>query len=172
VISTWVAIIDNSGKTDTTQVQRDYFSAASVRYVRVKVTGATSSVWASFYEFEVYGAESSGVTPSPTQTPNDSTPDEFHFKDVTEVKLNTVITSQPISVTGINMASVISITGGEYRINSGGWTSQSGAVISGDAVTVRLTSATSYATTKSAVLSIQFPATSDAKVKKKEGVYD
>jgi hypothetical protein len=98
--------------------------------------------------------QTAAPTPTPTQAPNDSTPDQFYFTDITGVELNTLVTSQPVSVTGINVAASISITGGEYRINSSQWTSQAGTVISGDTVTVRLTSSSGYSTKNSAVLTI------------------
>ncbi|NOU69814.1 DUF4982 domain-containing protein [Paenibacillus sp. LMG 31461] len=44
-----------SQKTSTQQAQFDYFNA-SARYVRIKVTNLSSGTWASFWEFDVYGA--------------------------------------------------------------------------------------------------------------------
>jgi hypothetical protein len=89
-----------------------------------------------------------------TASSNDSTPDQFTFTDQTGVALSTVITSDTITVTGINTAANISITGGEYSINSGSYTSSSGTVNNGNTVTVRQTSSGSYSTKTNATLTI------------------
>ena len=85
---------------------------------------------------------------------DDSTPDQFTFTDQTGVALSTVITSNTITVSGINTAADISITGGEYKINSGSYTSSSGTVNNGDTVTVRQTSSGSYSTKTNTILTI------------------
>ena len=86
---------------------------------------------------------------------DDSTPDPFTFIDQTGVALSTVRTSNTITVSGINTAAAISITtGGEYKINTGSYTSYSGTVNNGDAVTVRQTSSGSYSTTTNTTLTI------------------
>ena len=84
----------------------------------------------------------------------DTTPDQFTFTDQTGVALNTVITSNAITVSGINTAAGVSITGGEYAVNSGTYTSASGTVNNGNTVTVRQTSSASYTTTTNATLTI------------------
>jgi hypothetical protein len=89
-----------------------------------------------------------------TASSNDSTPDQFTFTDQTNVALSTVITSNTITVTGINTATTISITGGEYSINGGSYTSSSGTVNNGNTVTVQLTSSGSNSTTTNATLTI------------------
>ena len=70
----------------------------------------------------------------------DITPDAFRFVDQTGVALSTLIESAPITVAGINAASPISITGGEYSINDGAYTSAAGTVANGVRVKVRHTS--------------------------------
>jgi hypothetical protein len=89
-----------------------------------------------------------------TASTNDTTPDQFTFIDQTGVALNTVITSNTITVSGINTAAPISITGGTYSINGGPYTSSSGTVNNGNTVTVRQTSSGNYSTTTSATLTI------------------
>ncbi len=89
----------------------------------------------------------------------DTTPDQFIFTDKTVVDLNTNITSNPITVSGINSATNISITSCtgtncEYQINSGAWTSGAGTVLNGDTVTVRQTSSASHSTTTDLTLDI------------------
>ena len=84
----------------------------------------------------------------------DSIPDTYTFVDQTDVALNTPVTSNTITVSGINTATAISITGGEYAVNDGLYTSTEGTVNNGDAITVRQTSSVSYSTTTDAVLTI------------------
>ncbi|MFU8787551.1 MAG: multiheme c-type cytochrome [Methylobacter sp.] len=84
----------------------------------------------------------------------DTTPDQFVFADQTGVALNTQITSAPITVTGINSGSSISISGGTYSRNNGNFTSGKGTAYNGDSIRVRHTSSTSYNTTINTVLTI------------------
>ena len=84
----------------------------------------------------------------------DTTPDAFHFTDQTGVALSTLTTSSAITVAGINTAADISIVGGTYAINGGGYTSASGTVNAGNTVTVQQTSSASYSTTTDAILTI------------------
>ena len=46
-------------------------------------------------------------------TPTDTTPDAFSFADQTDVALSTVVTSNEITVSGINASTPISVTGGK-----------------------------------------------------------
>ena len=84
----------------------------------------------------------------------DPTPDAFTFTDRTNVALNTEFKSNAITVSGINTASPISVTGGTYSINGAAYTSASGNVSLGNTVKVRKVSAGTYSTTKSATLTI------------------
>ena len=72
----------------------------------------------------------------------------------TGVPLNTLVTSSEINVAGINAPSPVSITGGQYSVNGGVYTSATGTVNNGDSVRVQLMSSASYATTKTAKLTI------------------
>lgn len=84
----------------------------------------------------------------------DSTPDAFTFTDVTGQALSSTITSNTITVTGINVASAISITGGTYSVNGGGYASSPSTVSKDDTVTVRVTSSASYGTAVNGVLTV------------------
>jgi len=84
----------------------------------------------------------------------DTTPDPFTFVAQTGVALNAVITSAPVTITGINTGSPISISGGTYSRNGGTFTNKSGTVYNGDSIHVRLTSANTYDTARSATLTI------------------
>jgi hypothetical protein len=84
----------------------------------------------------------------------DVTPDAFSFTDQTDVALSAVIESNVIAVTGIEYPSPISVTGGEYAINGGTYTSVAGTVSNGDTVRVRQTSSAAYVTTTVATVTI------------------
>jgi hypothetical protein len=86
--------------------------------------------------------------------PPDMTPNQFTFTDQTGAALSTVITSNAITVTGITSTTPISITGGEYSINGGPYTSADGTVNPEDTVTVQQTSSGNYSTTTDATLTI------------------
>lgn len=51
--ASWTTVADNTSTSETSQIRRDDFTA-SARYVRITYT-STSSMWASHYEFEVFG---------------------------------------------------------------------------------------------------------------------
>ena len=84
----------------------------------------------------------------------DITPDAFSFTAQAGVPLNTTVTSNAITVSGIDSPSPISIVGGTYSINGGGYTAAAGTVKNGDTVTVRQTSSASFTTLTTATLSI------------------
>ena len=84
----------------------------------------------------------------------DTTPDQFTFIDQTLVAPDTVITSNTITVSGIEAATSITVTGGTYSINGGTYTSDAGTVNNGDTITVQVTSSSTGATTVDAVVTI------------------
>ncbi|MEE9911669.1 MAG: hypothetical protein K4571_08080 [Deltaproteobacteria bacterium] len=84
----------------------------------------------------------------------DVTPDPFIFDNQTGVALNTVISSNSITVSGINAPAPVSITGGTYAVNDGAFQSAAGTVKNGDTVKVQLTSSGTPLTTTQAVLTI------------------
>jgi predicted small lipoprotein YifL len=86
--------------------------------------------------------------------PTNTMPDVFSFTAQTNVTPNTVVTSNSITVSGINTATQISIIGGEYSIDGGAYTSAVGMVTNGQMVTVRQTSSVNFGTMTNAVLTI------------------
>jgi hypothetical protein len=91
---------------------------------------------------------------SVTTAARDTTPASFSFTAVTGAPRSTLIVSNPITVSGINAPSPISITGGAYSIDGGAFTTAAGTVTNGQTVTVRLTSSANALTTTSATLTI------------------
>jgi hypothetical protein len=84
----------------------------------------------------------------------DTTPDRFAFLPRTNVPLSTLVESDTVTVTGIGISTPISISGGEYRINDGDYTSATGTVENGDTVRLRHTSSASFATSAATTLNI------------------
>ena len=89
-----------------------------------------------------------------TTRPDDTTPDTFSFPAVTGVAVETLTTSEAITISGVNTAAAISITGGEYSIANGAYTSANGTVTNDQTVSVRLTSSTDTNTETQAVLTV------------------
>ena len=108
------------------------------------ITNATLTVGGVFDTFSV----------TTEAAPPDITPDQFTFTDRTGVTRNTAITSNIITVTGINAATPISVAGGTYSINGGPYTSANGIVINGNTVTVRQISSPNYYTITNATLTV------------------
>jgi hypothetical protein len=86
----------------------------------------------------------------------DKTPAAFSFTDVTNAVVNTVQTSDAITVSAMraNTAAAVSITGGTYSKNGGAYTSAPGKASNTDTFTVRHTSSAIAATAVNTVLTI------------------
>ena len=79
----------------------------------------------------------SGTFTSTTLT-GDAAPVAFSFPSQTGVELLTDITSAPVTITGIDIASPVTVTGGEYSIGcTGTFTSTQGSITNGRTVCVR-----------------------------------
>ncbi len=94
-----------------------------------------------------------------TRLDNDAfnfTPTAFSFMAQTGVVRSTLITSNAITVSGLSSGTSVpvSVSGGEYEINSGAWTRAPGFVQNGDQVAVRHTSSNSYSTKITTTLAI------------------
>jgi|GEM_PF-3972786 len=88
---------------------------------------------------------SSGVTVTPTRTTE--TPDDVTFIDVENAQLTFVVTSNAVTISGLLAQTSISITNGEYSINSGTFTNADGVISNTDTVTLRQLSSGSVVTT-------------------------
>lgn len=86
----------------------------------------------------------------------DTTPDPFSFTDVTLAAFNTLTTSNAVTITGIDTATPVSVTGAgspQIRINGGSWVT-SGTITDGQSLQVRLTSANTSATANAATVTV------------------
>ena len=89
-------------------------------------------------------------------TPLDTTPVAFDFTDQTGVAVSTQITSNSLTISGINTATAISITGAgspQFRINGGTW-GTTGNITDGQSLELRLTSNAAINTISSATVTV------------------
>ncbi|MGQ0701200.1 MAG: choice-of-anchor Q domain-containing protein [Panacagrimonas sp.] len=85
----------------------------------------------------------------------DTTPDQFMFTDVTNVALNSVQTSNAVTITDINTGASISVSGGMYSIGcTGTFTAAVGTINSGETVCVRHTASGSVSTATNTTLTV------------------
>jgi hypothetical protein len=83
-----------------------------------------------------------------------TTVNAFGFTPLTNQPLSTLVTSNAITVTGPNIPVSISITGGQYSINGGAYTSAAGTTNANDVIIVQQTTSGSNSTTTNAVLTV------------------
>jgi hypothetical protein len=136
--NTWTQKADFVGTARTDAVG---FSIGSKGYIG---TGEQNgSLTKDFWEYD------------PANGTIDTTPDQFTFTAQTGVTLSMKVTSNTITVSGINAAAPLAISyGGDYSINGGSYTSASGTVNNGDTITLQLISSDNYSATASVMLSI------------------
>lgn len=87
-----------------------------------------------------------GVSDTFTSTTlaQDITPDQFTWSDISGVTRSSTVTSNTITLSGINDTVSVSVSGGTYSKNGGGFTSSNGTAVNGDTFAVRHTASSSY----------------------------
>jgi hypothetical protein len=92
---------------------------------------------------------------TPAPTPSDNSPDAFgNFNTATGSELSTVNTSNTKTITGIDVATAVSISGnGSFSIAGGSYVT-SGNITNGQTINVRLTSSGSFNTSVSTTLTV------------------
>ncbi len=116
----------------------------------------------SLYSAELTEAEIRGIVAAGSSgkcVDGDSVPDPFAFFDSTGHQPNTIVGTDPITVSGIDQPANVTITACTsvlcwYAVNDGGWTTQPGTVEDGDEVYVRLVTAVTQDATTDLTLSI------------------
>ena len=86
--------------------------------------------------------------------PPDTTPDVFSFAPITNAIASTLITSNVVTISGINAAAPISIVGGEYAVGSAAFTTAPSTVSNGQQVKVRRTASSASNGVASATLTV------------------
>jgi uncharacterized repeat protein (TIGR01451 family) len=100
-------------------------------------------------------ASATPTTLSLSGTGTNAIPDSFTFTPLNNVDPGTVLVSNPITVTGTNVPTTISVgSGAAYSVNGGPYTSTPGVVPPGAQVTVRVTSSSRYGTTTTETVTI------------------
>lgn len=90
-----------------------------------------------------------------TTEAQDMLPNDFSFAPVSNVAPGTPQTSAPATIIGINTATPVSVTNGEYSIGCGGsYVSSAGAITNGQSVCVRHTSASGFSAATTTTLAI------------------
>jgi hypothetical protein len=84
----------------------------------------------------------------------DVTPDAFTFAPQTDAAFNTEYTSAAMTVSGIDVAVPVAITGGSYSINGGTFTQAAGTASAGQTISVKTTTGSATDTTHNAVLTV------------------
>lgn len=84
----------------------------------------------------------------------DTTPESFSFPPATAAALSTLYESAPVTVSGMDSPTGLTIAGGEYSINGGAFGSGATLVSSGDAVRVRGSASASVSTTATVALTV------------------
>jgi hypothetical protein len=84
----------------------------------------------------------------------DTTPDAFTFTNQTATALSASISSNEIVISGINTSTSVSITGGEYSIEGGAFTTAAGTVSNNQKIKVRVSSSGQFSTQVSATLTV------------------
>lgn len=97
---------------------------------------------------------SSNDNPKPPIVVADTTPDSFSFSAIENAPLNKWVESAPVTITGINTDTPISIENGEYSIDGGDYTAAQGTITSGKSVKVRVKSSNLRITAVEAKVSV------------------
>ncbi len=88
------------------------------------------------------------------QPPIDTTPNAITLAASTNAEPGTVVTSAPVTITGINTAAPVSIVGGEYSISGAAFTANPGTITNGQTLTLRITASDKTNTPKEAVVTV------------------
>jgi hypothetical protein len=121
--------------------------------VRVRHTSASAFSTSTTSTLTI-GGVSAGFTS--TTEAIDTTPAPFDFVDVVEAPRRSTVSSNIVTVSGINAPATVTVSGGgaSFAINGGAFSTTARTVVAGDRVQLRLTAPNSSNTTVTATLSI------------------
>ncbi|WP_286805040.1 MULTISPECIES: hypothetical protein [unclassified Marinimicrobium] len=97
---------------------------------------------------------SSVSSSSSSSQPADLEPAPFSFEPQFDVEPGATLTSNTVTVSGIDAVTTISVTGGQYSIEGGAYTDADGEVDLDDEVRVQVTASGNFSTEASAMLTI------------------
>ena len=122
----------------------------------VTATGTAASAGNStVVTVTIGGVQGTFTINTPAPTPSDNSPNEFgNFTSATGSEVSTVNTSNTIQITGIDVATAVSISGnGSFSIAGGSYVT-SGTITNNQSINVRLTSSGSFNTSVSTTLTV------------------
>lgn len=134
-----------------------YTSSAGTAYpgdkVKVRHTSSGTELTATNTVLTVGGVSDTYTT---TTLDVDEQPDAFAFTDQTGATTSTDYTSNTITIAGLGsgVSVPVTITGGTYSKNAGGFTSSAGTAVNGDTFAVKGTASASAATSVNVVLTV------------------
>jgi len=150
--NTWLGKFTTTQTTNTMTVGSGVSAGNYILHVGHYGGGGSGNVF--------YGSDHriTSVNFTVASVPSDTTPDAFNLgSDLSTVNLNAQIQASQITVSGIDVASPISVSGQgspRYSIAGGAYTSSSGTVTNGQTVDFRFDASGSYATSHTATLNI------------------
>lgn len=96
-----------------------------------------------------------GDTAAAPGTGPDTTPTAFSFVDQSDVATSTLVTSAPVSITGIDAPAAVTVAGGTYSVGcTATYVGTAGTISDGEAVCVRHTSAATASTATNTTLTV------------------
>ena len=129
-------------------------AAGSVRNgdsVRLRQTASTSFSTKTTAVLTIGGVAGSWDV---TTVAIDTSPDPVQFQSFRNLGPGTLVVSNTVTVSGINSAVPISVSGGSYSIDGGVWTSAAGTVSNGAQVRVQMLTSSAFSSTTEAALTI------------------
>ena len=88
-------------------------------------------------------------------SPLDTTPDGFSFTNQTNVEPGSSVTSNSVTIRGLEASAEISVTGGQYSVGcTSTFTASSARISDGETVCVRLTASSAFSTTATTTLNV------------------
>ena len=120
------------------------------------VTLATSADINSLGQVVAFGYDSrTDESHAYVVSPLDTTPESFSFVNQTNVEPGTSVTSNAVTISGLEASAQISVTGGQYSVGcTGTFTASSARISDGETVCVRLTASSAFSTTSTATLNV------------------
>ena len=123
--------------------------------VRVRVTSSAIGSGVAAATLNIGGVQSAFTVTTAAATANNPAPNPFSFNSISNAGTNQVFTSSPATITGINVATPVAITGaGSYSINGGPFITAGGSINNGQTVAIQLLSPNTNLTTASATVII------------------
>lgn len=141
-------------KPDGTLLYDSGLKANGTYTATVTVPAGVDALYFYFYANDYTGTADLSNVSFGVAAAVDTTPNAYGVPNVTGAALSTLYVSDPVTITGINAPASVSITGGEYRVNGGAWTSGAGTVNNNDVFQRRGTSSGSYSTAANVVSNI------------------